>query len=360
MKIIKLSFVFIFFTLQLYAQKEKVSGIDKLFTKLEQGNNFSGYLLIAENGKVIFDKGFGFTDKEKNIKPSCISQFNLSSAAKIFAGTAIVKLAQDGKLLFTDTIGKYIPGLVYGSSVTLHHLLTHSSGLTEFYFHPGFSYTNIKSCMDIIPFIKEQQPVFTPGDSVKYSTTGMILLGAVIEQISKISFPEYIRKNILKPLKMTNTSFVNYEYVQELQDETGKYAKGYVKDSTNKILKRKKESYNFVPLSAGGIWSSACDLYKFDQAVYKSTFLKDEYRKLMLEPKVYTGWPNCYFGYVWMNINQNKDLNHAVGHAGNASAHHAYYYRYDKNNTVVILLTNYGFVDIFNLSEQIEKIIFPN
>ena len=201
--------------------------------------------------------------------------------------------------------------------------------------------------------------LFQPGDSVAYSNSGMILLGALVENVSGLSFPEYLKDKYFVPLKMGNTSFTNYGFVQDTSAKTTGYAKGFIKDSIGSIIIRPKKPIDdlFVPLSAGGVWSSASDLMKFDYALYTGEILDNHHLKLLLEPKTFTGWPDCYYGYVWINKNVNKPT-HAVGHGGNASGHHITFHRYDIRGTTVILLTNFGFVDIFEIAGEIEKILF--
>ena len=321
-------------------------------------DQFSGYIIIAKNGKVKFEKGFGYADKENKSEITRETQFNLSSTSKLFTGTAMAKLIQKGLVSEKDTIGKFIPSLEYGSKVTIYHLLTHSSGLSNFYDNPKASYNGVNSCKDLVKYVYDQKLRFPPGDSVFYSTTGMILLGAVIEKVSGLSYKDYLYQNFFIPLGMKNTSFVNYGYVQDKSVSGNSYAKGYIKNSEGRVQLRVKQSTDsaFVPLSAGGIWSSAGDLLLFERAIFGGKILNKAYLDSMLSPKVNTGWGDSYFGYIWININNSKS-SHAVGHAGNASGHHNTFYRYTKNNTSIILLTNYGFVDIFKISQRIEDMV---
>ena len=157
---------------------------------------------------------------------------------------------------------------------------------------------------------------------------------------------------------MKNTTFVNYNYVQYEQIKPSSYSIGYIKDSIGDIIIRRRswDNPHEIPLSAGGIWSSAEDMMKFDNALYGHKILNKEYLKFMLESKVQTEWPDTDFGYIWININRDKPTK-AVGHAGNAGGHHNTFYRYDKDSTTIIVLTNFGFVNVFEVSSKIEKII---
>lgn len=350
-------FILLTTTFQAIGQ-DRFKNLDTYLQELEKEDSFSGIVVIAKNGEPLFSKTIGFADRENRIKINLDTQFELSSTSKLFTGTSVVKLIQKGKIKADDKIGKYIPELEDGDKVTIHHLLTHSSGYADVYNVEGFSYKNVKNCSDVIPFIKNQKLLFIPGDNVYYSESGMMILGALIEKVSGISYEDYVAENILKLLGMTHTSFINDVDATESNDGKGGYAEKYVKNENNKIVRQtfNEEAKTFIPLSAGGIWSSASDLIKFDEGIHNYKILKKEFVELMTNQYTYTGWPGCYLGYVWMTINSGK--NEAVGHAGNSKGHHSNYFHFKKDGTVLIVLTNYGFVDIFEVSDKVEKILY--
>jgi len=361
MKSIKLGIVVIV-TILMWAcsqgRQNRFKNLDTYLQELDNEDFFSGIVVIAKNGEPLFSKTIGFADRENRVKINLDTQFDLSSTSKLFTGTSVVKLIQEGKINTDDKIGKYFPELEYGDKVTIYHLLTHSSGLSDFGNVEGFSYTKVKNCSDIIPFIKNQKLKFNPGDSVYYSTSGMIILGALIEKVSGISYQEYVTKNIFEPLGMTHTSFINDVNAQESTDEKGVYAKKYVKNENNEIVREPLTEQNreFIPLSAGGIWTSASDLIKFDEGIHNYKILKKEFVELMTKQYTFTGWTDCYFGYVWITINSGK--NEAVGHSGDSIGQHTYFYHYKKDGTVMIVLTNYGFADIYATYDKVEKILY--
>jgi CubicO group peptidase (beta-lactamase class C family) len=339
--------------------QSKFKKVNSYLDSLETVNEFSGRVLIIENGKVKLDKGYGYADLANKYPNTKNTQFCLSSTSKLFTGTAIIKLIEEDAINQSDSIGTYIKGLDYGKEVTIHQLLTHSSGLQNFYDDSTFTMKGVKSCHDIVKYIKHQKLTFKPGTNVKYSTSGMMLLGAVIEKVSSLTYQEYIQQTIFKPLGMKYTSFVNYKYTQYEKLEPSSYSIGYIKDSLDNIVIRKKkwDSPHQIPLAAGGIWSCASDLAKFDKAIHSGKIIDKKHLELMISPKIKSEWPNTEFGYVWLNINVNKPT-HAVGHAGNTGGHHNTFYRYDKNLTTILILTNFGFVDVFNMSDNVEKILF--
>ena len=336
----------------------RFKNLDAYLQELENEDSFSGVVVIAKKGETLFSKTVGLADRENRVQINLHTQFELSSTSKLFTGTSVVKLIQEGKLKVDDKIGKFLPELENGDKVTVHNLLTHSSGYADVYNVEGFSYAKVKNCSDVIPFIKSQKLLFNSGDSVYYSESGMMILGALIEKVSGISYKDYVTENILEPLGMTQTSFISDVYATENNDGKGVYAEKYVKKENNEIVRQTfdEEAKMFIPLAAGGVWSSAIDLIKFDEGIHNYKILEKEFVELMTKQYTSTGWTDGFFGYVWITINSGK--NEAVGHSGDSKGHHSYFYHYKKDGTVMIVLTNYGFADIYEVVDKVEKILF--
>lgn len=354
-KTIILILISLFALLKLSAQSASILKVDSLFTHLTNSDLFSGAVLIADSSGVLLSKGYGFSDRENKIQNTSDTRFDLSSGSKIFTSLAITKLAEQGKLNYTDTIGQYIKGLPQGNVMTIHHLLTHSAGVKQFYAAKGFKYDgSIKNCTDHIPYIRTMTLDYTPGDSCLYSTGGCMILGAVIEKITGLNFQQYITDFLIKPLGLENTCFTPY---WTLTDKQREYAIGYRKDSTGYKPNAYNYDYGFVPLSAGGAWSSANDLYKIDNAVFSNKIVSSEYVKLMTTKYTEMVAENykLQFGYIWLIENSNTEC---VGHAGNSSGWHTWNYYYPEKQTTIIILTNMGSVDIFDLATQVDKILF--
>jgi CubicO group peptidase (beta-lactamase class C family) len=333
-------------------QSNRISRIDSIMTEMTRQDLFSGAVLIADSSKILLSKGYGYSDRENKIKNTTDTRFDLSSGSKIFTGTSITYLAQQGKIKFTDAIGQYIKGLPKGNIITIHQILTHSAGFDDFWKAENFSYENVKNCTDVMPFMRRMPLVYTPGDSCVYSTGDAIILGAVVEKVTGMSFQEYVEKTFVKPLKLENTCFTRY---WTLTDSQRQYAIGYKKDSLGYARCKYDYEYGFVPLSAGGVWSSANDLYTFDKAVFSSAIVDKEYLKLMTTK--YTGpvWENNYFGYLWIIDTSNTPC---IGHAGTSSGWNTWNYYYPERKMTIIILTNFGSVDVFQLSALIDKILF--
>ena len=167
----------------LSGQTERIARIDSILTEMTDRDLFSGSVLIAENWEILLCKGYGYADREKKVYNTPDTRFDLSSGSKIFTGTAITYLAQQGKISFNDPVEKYIKGLPEGNRITIHQMLTHSSGFDDFYKAVGFSYEKVNNCTDIMPYMRKLPLIYNPGDSCVYSTGNAIILVAVIETI---------------------------------------------------------------------------------------------------------------------------------------------------------------------------------
>jgi CubicO group peptidase (beta-lactamase class C family) len=336
-----------------YGQTKGIAQIDSILTQMTMKDTFSGTILIADSTGILLAKGYGYADRENKIKNTPDTRFTLSSASKIFTGTAITYLVQQGKLRFTDKIDLYITGIPKGNEMTIHQLLTHSAGVDDFFNAKDFSYKNIKNCTDMLPFIRQMPLVYPPGDSCIYSTGNCIVLGAVVEKITGKGFQQYIKEAFIHPLGLMNTSFTAYWQLDESQRQ---FAIGYKKTDKGELERRAYNyDYGFVPLSAGGVWSSVMDLYKFDKAIFSKRILNEQYLKQMTT-RYTPQWENSHFGYMWI-INDKKGYE-SIGHAGDSSGWHATNDYYPQQKYTIIMLTNFGWVDLDTLSKRFETILF--
>jgi CubicO group peptidase (beta-lactamase class C family) len=339
--------------LGLFGQSNRITKIDSILNELTNKDLFSGAVLIADSSKILLSKGYGYSDRENKVRNTPDTRFDLSSGSKIFTGTAITYLAQQGKINFSDTIGQYIKGLPEGNIITIHQLLTHSAGFDNFYNAPGFSYSDVKNCSDIMPFMQKLNLVYPPGDSCIYSTGNAIILGALVEKITNKNFQDYIEDTFIKPLKLENTCFTPYWTLNDTQRE---YAVGYRKNNANSYSRNSYDyDYGFIPLSAGGAWSSVIDLYKFDRAVFSMEILNKEYLNLMITRYTKPIWENNHFGYIWIIDDSHTTC---IGHAGNSSGWNTWNYYYPEYKYTMIILTNFGSDDVFKLSAMFDEILF--
>jgi len=236
----------ILFILPLSAQEIEAQ-IDQVMGEFIQLDLFSGTVLVAKDGEIIYAKAFGEADKDFHVKNTLETKFNIGSIGKTFTGTSIMQLAQKGKLNVMDPVIKYLPDFPYGEKILIHHLLTHTSGTFNYFAHPDFAEKmySIRSVSDALSLIYDQKLQFqAPGEKFLYSNSGIVILGAIIEKISGISYTEYLQKNILGPAKMHDTG------IYYLEDVVENRAVGYDKRITGKF---KRNLFSVPPANADGI-----------------------------------------------------------------------------------------------------------
>jgi CubicO group peptidase (beta-lactamase class C family) len=268
--------------------------IDSLIqTEFKDKNGPGGVFMIAKNGKTIYQKAFGKANIELDVNLTPESVFQIGSMTKQFTAIAILILEEQGKLKVEHTIAKYIPDYPAGNKITIHHLLTHTSGIKDF--------TKMKSLRDIaqkemtpkmlVDFFKNEPVDFAPGEKFEYNNSGYVLLGYLIELISGGTYEDFIKENIFKKVGM-NQSF----YATDRQI-ISKRAYGYHKKEYGYV---NKSVINFsVPFSSGSLMSSANDMLKWQNALNQNILLKAENtQKAFSKYKLNSGETFTY-GYGW-------------------------------------------------------------
>jgi CubicO group peptidase (beta-lactamase class C family) len=227
-------------------------------------------VLVARDGNVLYRKGFGYADINSKIKVTPETKFRIGSVTKQFTAAAILKLQENNKLSVNDKLSKFIPDFPRGDEVTIHHLLTHTSGIHSYTSKPGFidKVTTTISEQDLVNSIKNDPYDFNPGEQWSYNNSGYFLLGYIIGKVSGKPYATYLKETFLDPLQMTNTG-VHYAGIK-LENE----ALGYSKD------KGKYDATINWDMSwaggAGALYSTLDDLLKWNTALYNGKILKDE------------------------------------------------------------------------------------
>lgn len=285
------------------------SQLDTYFSEKYGAQEPGAAVLVVKDGKVILRKGYGVASMEdkKPVSPDMI--FRIGSVTKQFTSTAILKLAQEGKLNLDDNITKYFPDFpVNGKTITVRHLLNHTSGIK--------SYTGDNVLMakrdqsittnEMLEAIKKYPFDFAPGDRWLYNNSGYYMLGIIIERVSGKSYNEYISKSLFKPAGMKNT-FPNDEKLNAT------LAIGYSKASAE-TFEKATYVHPTVPYAAGSIFSTVDDLWKWNQAVFTNKIVKQNLLEQAFAPtKLNDGSYNSYgFGWQLGRIGEKK----VIGHGG--------------------------------------------
>jgi len=255
-------------------EPEAVRTIAQFLDQQAKKDIFSGSIVIAKDGTILFKSAYGLANKEFKVRNRPGTKFNLGSINKIFTQIAIGQLFEQGKLSLSDLIIKFLPGYPNNAAarkVTIRHLLDMTSGICDFF---GEKFENrpkdkFRTIGDFLGMFAGDSLKFEPGTERQYSNGGFIVLGAIIEKASGQNYFDYVKDNIFKPAGMLNTD--SYEADIPVPN----LAEGYTRDSSIKPWKRNIYTRPARGSSAGGGYSTAEDLLKFTDALEKGVFFKD-------------------------------------------------------------------------------------
>lgn len=254
--------------------------LERYLREMERKNEFSGTVLIAENGEPIFHEAYGYASKRFGVPNKRDTKFNLGSCNKVFTAIAITQLFEKGKLSLDDPIGRYLDMFPreIAEKVTIRHLLNMRSGWGDYWSNDYFlnHITRLRSVPEYMEFIKDIPLDFEPGTNFQHCNTGYIVAGAVIEAVSGTDYYDYIRKNIYEPAGMTNTDSYDKD------GPVGNLAMGYT--NMNRADREGtgyewNNMYSLPPRGTptGGGYSTVEDLLKFDRALRGFKLLSPAY-----------------------------------------------------------------------------------
>src|SRR5690349_4795039 len=189
---------------------ETAAGIDRFLAETYSPAEPGAAVLVMKDGQVLLRKGYGMANLELGVPIAPEMVFELGSVTKTFTATAIMMLAERGKLSIQDDLTRYLPDFpTHGKKITLEHLLSHTSGVPNFTSLPdwvGKQRLDV-SVEELIGLFRGKPLDFEPGERYSYSNSGYALLGAVIEKVSGRTYEEFIEEEIFKPLGMTSSRF---------------------------------------------------------------------------------------------------------------------------------------------------------
>jgi len=215
-------------TLPLPAKEQLV---DALLKEVIKGHSPGAAVLVAQGGKILFKKAYGYASLEHMVPVTLDTKFRIGSVTKQFTGSAILRLQEQGKLSVRDPLSKFIPDYPRGGEVTLHHLLTHTSGIRSYTGKPGFLETvsSYITSEDLIKSFKSDPYDFDPGKKWLYNNSGYFLLGHIIEEASGQSYGEFLKQQFFEPLGMKNTGVHHWSDILEHEAFGYAYESGHFK-----------------------------------------------------------------------------------------------------------------------------------
>ena len=336
----------------------KVEQIEKLLTTYEEYGKFNGSVLVSEQGKVIYKKGFGMANMEWDIPNQPNTKHLIASITKQFTAMLILQLVAEGKLDLQEPITTYLPDYPKGSGdiITTHHLLTHTSGIPDYTEFPKFMEDESRNPYSPAAFVKtfdEKELDFKPGEKYSYSSSGYFILGVLIEKLSGKSYEQILKDKIFTPLNMKDTGYDNHKDILKNR------AAGYEKENGNYI----NSSYldMTIPYAAGSLYSTVEDLYKWDQALYTTTILPKEYMTMYFKPYI-PAFDKKHYAYGWEvgydKIGSSKDSIYTIGHDGSINGFNTNISRATSDKSLVVLLNNTGYAPLYEMTRAIRGIMY--
>jgi len=307
--------------------QQNVKKIDALVKQYYDYGQFNGSILVAENGKVIYKKGFGMANMEWNIPNRPDTKFRIASVTKQFTAALVLQLVEEGKIKLDAHITDYLPDYRQdtGGKVTIHQLLNHTSGFPDL---PEINRNPYDNRMDFVKKFASENLRFEPGSKYSYSNSGYWILGAIIEKVTGKPYETVLQERIFKPLGMTNSGYERHAPLLE------KSAGGYEKTLAGYINAPYIDMS--IPYAAGSIYSTVEDLFKWDQALYGDKSLSADSKKLMFTP----GLGNYGYGIRITNeqIGKTDQKTKVIWHAGGINGFNSSFWRaVDKRQTIIIL-----------------------
>jgi len=330
----------------------------RLVAKLAAADRFSGTVLLAYRGRPVLELAYGMADKARSIPNQMDTLFDVASIGKTFTAVAIMQLAQQNEIAFDDTIGKFLDGFPaeVAGTVTVHQLLTHTSGIGEYaqfreYWEASKTWSSVEEVFEgTVNFIRgmPRQPEFTPGTRWRYSNAGYQVLGAIVAAVSKEkNYYDYVRKHVFLPARMRRTDFYTKPQILAADDVAHPYATDPV--TGERVDSTLTEMFPFVGTPAGGAHSTVRELLNFVRALHEDgTLLEPAFAELATSGKMVV--PAAFgpdlprqnmfwaYGFEATTFNHRRIRGHSGGSTLGASNMLSFY---PDLNWVSVSLSNY-------------------
>jgi CubicO group peptidase (beta-lactamase class C family) len=334
-----------FIAIKLSAQT-KTEKINEFIAAYAKQNSFNGTALVAANGTVLLNKGYGFKNAEANEMNTDNTIYQIGSVTKQFTAAVILKLAAQNKLKLTDKLSKFYPAFAKGDSITIHQLLSHTSGI--------FNYTNDVQFMQseavkpanekkMLALFKNRPLDFSPGSNWAYSNSSYLLLGYIIEKVTKKPYEKIIREFILNPLQMNNSGF-DFTHLKNKDKATGYFA---IADKNSTVAGIVDSS---VAFAAGALYSTTADLYKWHKGMLQNKIISRASAEKGFTPV------KRNYGYGWRM--DSLDGKRITAHNGSIYGFNSSLLRIEADDVFVVLLSNVGNPKLDELAAGILKIIY--
>jgi CubicO group peptidase (beta-lactamase class C family) len=314
--------------------------MEDLFQAYEVRGRMSGIVLVTGPGGLSYARTMGLADRGRGIRVELNTQYNIASVGKVLTATLVMRLVEQGALGLHSPIGEYLGGtgsqLAGRDSITLHHLLTHTSGLGNYMEHPSYPVVrhSLRAHLDAMELVARMPPAYEPpGGRHAYSNSGFVVLGRIVELVTGREFEAHLKQTILEPSGMGHTGFRNGEGAEP---RAPKQARPYFMVSS--ALYQDVTEGIFPGFADGGIWASGPDLMKLHGSLRGGAIVSREGLALMETPYVETQRPAVYYGYGREIYGAYVPGVVAVGHSGGGHGYNTEWVRVGEYS--VVLITN--------------------
>ena len=306
--------------------------VDNIFKNAQSGAVPGVAVLITKNGKTIYERSFGYADIGNKVPVTSDTKFRIGSITKQFVASAILKLQEEGKVNVNDKLSKYLPDFPRADEVTIHRLLTHTSGIHSYTNRPDFlKYTTLYiKPASLIDTIKAYPYDFNPGERYLYNNSGFFILGYLVEKISGKSLNEYLTENFFKPLGMNNTGI--YETNKLLSNE----AYGYTVEN-DMVSKALNWDMSWAG-GAGALYSTVKDLNTWNEAVFNGKVLSKKSQEAAFTPVELNNMQKVDYGYGW-DVSKYRGVQF-ISHGGGLNGFLSMLSRHPETKTNVVILCN--------------------
>jgi len=306
---------------------------------------------VAESNKVIFKKGYGMANFEWNIPNAPDTRFRLGSITKQFTAAVILQLVDEGKLKLDDKLSQFVPDYPQKTAgqVTVHHLLTHTSGIPSYTSFPNFFRDKSRDPyrpLELVKLWRDMDLEFEPGSKMRYNNSGYHLLGVIIEKVTGKTYAQAVEERILRPLGMTASGYDLHTPIQ------AKRAGAY--QMTLDGVENAPYLDMTIPYAAGSLYSTVEDLFTWDQALYAGKALPAKTRDKMVTPFL----DNYAYGLV-ARKGQAGDRSYSIlGHGGGIPGFSTVMERMVEDRHLIVLLNNTGGARLGEMSQGIQNILY--
>lgn len=256
-------------------------------------NGPGAVFMATKGGSVVYEKAFGMANLELDVPMQTDNVFEIGSMTKQFTAVAILMLMEEGKLKLEDDITKYIPDYpTQGHTITIHHLLTHTSGIKSFTSVKGLNAIAKQDMepLEMIDFFKNEPMDFAPGEAFKYNNSGYVILGHIIEKASGLSYADFVEQRIFKKLGMSSSRYATHTTV------VTKRASGY--HNKDRYVNKRHISFS-IPYASGSLMSTVEDLFKWQEAIKDNVLLSKETTQLAFTNYTLNNGDPINYGYGW-------------------------------------------------------------